>query len=166
MRGARSAAAPGRKGTSTPGLRRRRLRARIRRPDHAAAARFTGASELRVDLGGRRINVTVVSANEKRHVFIDGVCFVFAAIDPLFHAGSGGGAEGGLTAPMPGKVIALIAPVGAKVEKGAPLLILEAMKMEHTIAAPAAGTVKAFRFNVGEQVSDGAELVEFEAEKK
>jgi 3-methylcrotonyl-CoA carboxylase alpha subunit len=130
-----------------------------------AAARFTDAGELRVDLGGRRINVTVVSANEKRHVFIDGLCFVFAAIDPLFHAGSGGGAEGGLTAPMPGKVIALIAPVGSKVEKGAPLLILEAMKMEHTIAAPAAGTVKAFHFTVGEQVSDGAELVEFEAEK-
>ncbi len=130
-----------------------------------AAGRFVG-SELRVDLGGRRINVTVVSANEKRHVFIDGVCFVFAAIDPLFHAGSGGGAEGGLTAPMPGKVIALIAPVGSKVEKGAPLLILEAMKMEHTIAAPVAGTVKAFLFNVGEQVSDGAELVEFEADKK
>jgi 3-methylcrotonyl-CoA carboxylase alpha subunit len=131
-----------------------------------AAGRFAGGSELRVDLGGRRINVTVVSANEKRHVFIDGVCYVFAAIDPLFHAGSGGGAEGGLTAPMPGKVIALIAPVGARVEKGAPLLILEAMKMEHTIAAPAAGTVKAFRFNVGEQVSDGAELVEFEPDKK
>jgi 3-methylcrotonyl-CoA carboxylase alpha subunit len=131
-----------------------------------AAGRFTTASELRVDLGGRRINVTVVSANGKRHVFIDGVAFIFAAIDPLFHAGSGGGAEGGLTAPMPGKVIALIAEVGAKVEKGAPLLILEAMKMEHTIAAPTAGTVKAFRFNVGEQVSDGAELVEFEADKK
>ena len=130
-----------------------------------AAGRFTGSSELRVDLGGRRINVTVVSANEKRHVFIDGVSFTFAAIDPLFHAGSGGGAEGGLTAPMPGKVIALIAAVGARVEKGAPLLILEAMKMEHTIAAPASGLVKAFRFNVGEQVSDGAELVEFDADK-
>ena len=131
-----------------------------------AAGRFIDGSALRVDLGGRRINVTVVSANEKRHVFIDGVSFVFSAIDPLFHAGSGGGAEGGLTAPMPGKVIALIAPVGGRVEKGAPLLILEAMKMEHTIAAPASGTVKAFLFNVGEQVSDGAELVEFEADKK
>ena len=51
---------------------------------------------------------------------------------------------------------------GATVEKGAPLLILEAMKMEHTITAPAAGTVKAFRFGVGDQVGDGAELVEFE----
>ena len=131
-----------------------------------AAGRFIDDGALRVDLGGRRINVTVVSATDKRHVFIDGVSFVFSAIDPLFHAGSGGGAEGGLTAPMPGKVIALIAPVGGRVEKGAPLLILEAMKMEHTIAAPAAGTVKAFLFNVGEQVSDGAELVEFEADKK
>ena len=131
-----------------------------------ASGRFTASSELRVDLGGRRINVTVVSANGKRHVFIDGVSFIFAAIDPLFHAGSGGGAEGGLTAPMPGKVIALIAAVGARVEKGAPLLILEAMKMEHTIAAPAAGTVNSFCFNVGEQVNDGAELVEFELDKK
>ena len=131
-----------------------------------AAGHFAAGSELRVDLGGRRINATVVAANEKRHVFIDGVCFIFAAIDPLFHAGSGGGAEGGLTAPMPGKVIALIAAVGARVDKGAPLLILEAMKMEHTIAAPASGTVKSFHFNVGEQVSDGAELVEFEVDKK
>ncbi|MCF8177930.1 MAG: acetyl/propionyl/methylcrotonyl-CoA carboxylase subunit alpha [Sulfuritalea sp.] len=130
-----------------------------------AAGRFTGDSELRVDLGGRRINVTVVSANERRHVFIDGVSYIFSAIDPLFHAGSGVGAEGGLTAPMPGKVIALVATVGSKLEKGAPLLILEAMKMEHTIAAPTSGTVRAFCFNVGEQVSDGAELVEFEADK-
>jgi 3-methylcrotonyl-CoA carboxylase alpha subunit len=131
-----------------------------------AAGRYTDRSELRVDLGGRRTNVTVVAANGKRHVFIDGVSFIFAVIDPLFHAGSGIGAEGGLTAPMPGKVIALIAAVGAKVAKGAPLLILEAMKMEHTIAAPASGMVKAFRFNVGEQVSDGAELVEFEPDTK
>jgi 3-methylcrotonyl-CoA carboxylase alpha subunit len=132
----------------------------------SAAGRFIDGGQLRVDLGGRRISATVVAANEKRHVFIDGVCHIFAAIDPLFHAGSGGGAEGGLTAPMPGKVIALIASVGARLEKGAPLLILEAMKMEHTIAAPSAGVVKAFRFNVGEQVTDGAELVEFEVEKK
>jgi 3-methylcrotonyl-CoA carboxylase alpha subunit len=60
-------------------------------------------------------------------------------------------------------VIALVATPGAKVDKGTPLLILEAMKMEHTISAPAAGTVKAFHFSVGEQVRDGAELVDFEA---
>lgn len=72
-----------------------------------------------------------------------------------------GGAQGGLTAPMSGKVIALLAQPGATVEKGAPLLILEAMKMEHTITAPASVTVMGFRFGVGDQVSDGAELLDF-----
>ena len=63
---------------------------------------------------------------------------------------------------MPGKVIALLAEPGTTVEKGAPLLVLEAMKMEHTISAPRKGVVKAFRFAPGDQVSDGAELVDFE----
>lgn len=63
---------------------------------------------------------------------------------------------------MPGKVVALLAQPGQAVEKGTPLLILEAMKMEHTITAPAAGVVKAFCYAAGEQVADGAALVEFE----
>jgi len=131
-----------------------------------AAGLFQADGSLRADLDGRRLNASVVAAGEKRHVFLHGHCHILAAIDPLYHAGEGGGAEGGLTAPMPGKVIALVASEGATVEKGAPLLILEAMKMEHTIAAPSAGTVKAFRFAVGDQVTDGAELVEFEVVAK
>ncbi|NMG49144.1 acetyl-CoA carboxylase biotin carboxylase subunit [Azoarcus communis] len=118
---------------------------------------------LRVELDGTRMDATVIAAAGRRHVFAQGRAWQLAAVDPLHHGGDGGGAEGGLLAPMPGKVIALVAAVGAKVEKGAPLLILEAMKMEHTINAPAAGTVKAFCFAVGDQVGDGAELVEFEA---
>ena len=118
---------------------------------------------LRAEFDGLRTTATVVVAGERRHLFGNGRAWQFAAVDPLFHSGEGGGAEGGLLAPMPGKVIALIAVEGATVDKGAPLLILEAMKMEHTITAPAAGTVKAFRFAVGDQVGDGAELVDFEA---
>ena len=118
---------------------------------------------LRVELDGTRMDATVIAAAGRRHVFAKGRAWQLAAVDPLHHGGEGGGAEGGLMAPMPGKVIALVAAEGAKVEKGAPLLILEAMKMEHTITAPGAGTVRAFRFGVGDQVGDGAELVEFEA---
>ena len=120
---------------------------------------------LWAELGGLRLNATVVVAGERRYVFLHGRAWQLARIDPLYYSGEGGGQEGGLLAPMPGNVIALIAREGARVEKGAPLLILEAMKMEHTIAAPADGTVKAFHCAVGDQVSDGAELVEFEPDK-
>ena len=128
-----------------------------------ASGQLLPGGELRADLGGSRSNITAVVAAEKRHVFLHGRCHVFAAVDPLSQSLDAGGSEGSLTAPMPGKVIALVAQPGERITKGAPLLILEAMKMEHTIAAPSDGTVKSFRYAVGEQVSDGAELVEFEA---
>jgi len=81
---------------------------------------------------------------------------------PLHSVEAGGQHGGGLTAPMPGKVVALLAQPGQTVEKGAPLLILEAMKMEHTITAPAAGKVKGFRYSAGDQVADGEDLLDFE----
>ncbi|MGB0126147.1 MAG: acetyl/propionyl/methylcrotonyl-CoA carboxylase subunit alpha, partial [Rhodocyclaceae bacterium] len=127
----------------------------------AASGELLADGALRAELSGRRIHATVIAAGEKRHVFVDGRCYRLAAVDPLFHAGGGGSHEGGLTAPMPGKVIGLLVEPGAEVEKGAPLLIMEAMKMEHTLCAPAPGRVEAFRFAVGDQVTEGVELVEF-----
>ena len=70
---------------------------------------------------------------------------------------------GRLTAPMPGKVIAVLVEPGASVEKGAPLLVMEAMKMEHTIVAPSTGKVGEILFSVGDQVADGAQLLVMEA---
>ncbi len=131
----------------------------------AARGERTGNSTLRIELGGMRLPATVIAAGEKRHVFLHGRAWQLACVDPLYHAGEGVGESGGLAAPMPGKVIALIAPPGSEVEKGAPLLILEAMKMEHTIAAPAKGLLKAFHFGVGDSVAEGAELVDFEPAK-
>ncbi len=119
---------------------------------------------LRVELDGRRMDASCIVAGERRHVFLNGRAWPLARVDPLQFNAEGGGAEGGLLAPMPGTVIALLAQPGARVAKGTPLLILEAMKMEHTVAAPAAGTINGFRFGVGDQVGDGAELVDFAAE--
>ena len=130
---------------------------------HPVRGELNPHSLLRVEIDGTRMDATVIAAGEKRHVFVNGRAWQLASIDPLHHTGDGGGAEGGLLAPMPGKIIALVAKEGDKVEKGAPLLILEAMKMEHTILAPAAGTIRSFRFAIGEQVADGVELVEFDA---
>ena len=82
--------------------------------------------------------------------------------DPLRSSGDAYVAEASLAAPMPGRVIAQLVTPGSAVAKGAALLILEAMKMEHTICAPANGTVRGYRAAVGEQVREGWDLIEFE----
>ena len=124
------------------------------------------AGQLAVELDDRRLVASVIAVTEKqeqkRHVFLNGTNYVILRDDPLHLVEAGGAHGGGLTAPMPGKVIVLLAAAGQQVNKGAPLLILEAMKMEHTITAPKNGRVKAFRYAAGDQVADGAELVDFE----
>lgn len=67
----------------------------------------------------------------------------------------------GVFAPMPGKVFAVLVKVGEAVQKGQPLIGLEAMKMEHTLNAPFDGVVQAIPHAVGEQVLEGAELIHF-----
>jgi 3-methylcrotonyl-CoA carboxylase alpha subunit len=74
-------------------------------------------------------------------------------------------ADSSLAAPMPGRIVAHLVVAGTKVAKGAPLLIMEAMKMEHTICAPAAGTVRGYHAAVGQQVEEGSELIDFETRK-
>ncbi len=118
-----------------------------------------------VELDDRRLIASVVAVDDKRSVFLQGRTYTLLRDDPLHRVDAGDSHGGGLTAPMPGKVVALLIQPGQKVDKGTPLLILEAMKMEHTITAPTAGTVKAFCYAAGEQVSDGAALVEFQVEE-
>src|SRR5262249_30231575 len=69
---------------------------------------------------------------------------------------------GSLAAPMPGKIAQCMSRPAEAVKKGQALLILEAMKMEHTITAPADGVVKEIHFAAGEQVLEGAELLTLE----
>jgi 3-methylcrotonyl-CoA carboxylase alpha subunit len=118
-------------------------------------------NEVQVVIDGKRIGARVVEAGAHYHLFVDGRHYEFGYDDPLnieaqHHAG-----EGSLLAPMPGRVVALIAEPGQRVEKGAPLMVLEAMKMESTIHAPAAGRVESFHFAAGDQVSEGEELLQF-----
>ena len=85
------------------------------------------------------------------------------AIDALAHAGDTQAEGGRLTAPMPGKVVSFAVKAGDAVKKGQALAVMEAMKMEHTIAAPADGTVAELLFAPGDQVTEGAELLRLEA---
>jgi len=128
----------------------------------AAQGALGADGRLHAQFGGRHIHAVVVVAGERRHVFFAGRSWPLSLVDTLHVGGEGEDSEGGLRAPMPGKVVALVAQTGVTVEKGSPLLVLEAMKMEHTITAPRRGVVKAFRVAAGDQVADGAELVDFE----
>ena len=78
---------------------------------------------------------------------------------PLAEADRGEGADGGLTAPMPGKVVQAMVAAGDSVVRGQTVMILEAMKMEHAISAPADGVVADVFFRAGDQVDEGAELM-------
>jgi 3-methylcrotonyl-CoA carboxylase alpha subunit len=129
--------------------------------DRAVEAGFArDGDRLMVDVGGARFGASVIAAGEDRFVFAAGVRRRLRLVDPLAHAGEEEPHGGHMTAPMSGTVVAVMVKAGDKVAKGAPLIVLEAMKMEHTIAAPSEGIVAAVHFAVGDRVAEGADLVD------
>ncbi|SJM64542.1 Methylcrotonyl-CoA carboxylase biotin-containing subunit [Brevundimonas diminuta 3F5N] len=112
----------------------------------------TYASHMHTDVSGGALTY-----------FEDGNAFRVSSRAPA--AGTGGSAsDGGLRAPMPGKIVAAPAKAGDKVAKGQPVVVLEAMKMEHALTAPFDGVVAEFNVAVGDQVVDGAVLAVVKAE--
>ena len=109
---------------------------------------------------GGEFLASVVAIDDERHVFVEGAHWRLLRIDPLAHAGEEEAHGGHLRAPMSGTVVAVMVKAGDSVAKGAPLIVLEAMKMEHTITAPASGVVTAVNYRVGERVGEGEDLVD------
>ncbi len=93
------------------------------------------------------------------HVFAPQGATRITVVDALAHAGETQETGGRLTAPMPGKVVSFAVAAGDKVKAGQPLAVMEAMKMEHTIAAPADGEVLELLYAPGDQVAEGEELL-------
>jgi len=125
---------------------------------------FGGREEngmLLVTLGDASFRVRAVRDGAHWHLFRDGRHRVLA-LQSAQTAPEPDTTLGTLAAPMPGKVLQVLVAVGTKVVKGAPLVILEAMKMEHTIAAPQDGRVAEIHFKAGEQVAEGALLLRLE----
>ncbi|MGI9151986.1 MAG: acetyl-CoA carboxylase biotin carboxylase subunit [Limnohabitans sp.] len=96
---------------------------------------------------------------EVAHVFAPQGATRITVVDALAHAGETQEAGGRLTAPMPGKVVSFAVKAGDKVKAGQALAVMEAMKMEHTIAAPADGEVLELLYAPGDQVAEGEELL-------
>jgi 3-methylcrotonyl-CoA carboxylase alpha subunit len=124
-----------------------------------AGAADTSAWTLDVAFAGDSTRATVYMQGERAHVFTPRGARPLVEVDLLAHAGDTAAEGGRLTAPMPGKVVSFAVRAGDAVKKGQPLAVMEAMKMEHTIAAPADGTVAELLYAPGDQVAEGAELL-------
>ncbi len=129
---------------------------------YRAAARFSpdGAGALTLD--GAQFRAIVLDHTDDLIVFMGGAGWRFERVDPLAPPAGADAHAGRLSAPMPGRVVQLLAASGDAVSRGQALIVIEAMKMEHTIAAPRDGTVEAVRYAVGDLVEEGAELIVME----
>jgi 3-methylcrotonyl-CoA carboxylase alpha subunit len=122
-----------------------------------------GGDRLRVLCQGRQFNADVVVKGSRISVFCDGIQQDFTLIDPLETRAGEQEQTDAILAPMPGLVSLVSTLEGAQVQKGQPLMVLEAMKMEHVLTAPRDGVVAEIRVVQGDQVSDGLVLLRLEA---
>ncbi len=122
-------------------------------------------SELHADIDGYQSRATVSIHDDTFSLYTLDRALNFKMVQADLGESDQGDAGGGLVAPMNGTVVALLADKGQRVEKDTPLLVMEAMKMEHTIRAPADGEVSEFYYQAGELVDGGAELLSFNADE-
>ena len=125
---------------------------------------LTPDGELRAVLDGDLVRAGFARDGATMLMLVDGATVRLTLHDPLQDVGEDEGAAPTINAPLPGKIIQVMVEAGAEVQKGDPLMVLEAMKMEHTIAAPADGRVAEVNFAADDQVDEGAVLVAFEEE--
>ncbi len=131
--------------------------------EHAAASTFLlDGEQLRVDDNGLRRQHLAIRRGDTLYLRWDGELQAVTAYDPIAEAEAGHGHQDGLTAPMNGSIVRVLVEPGQVVEAGTQLVVLEAMKMEHSIRAPHAGTVAALYCQEGEMVSEGSVLVALE----
>jgi 3-methylcrotonyl-CoA carboxylase alpha subunit len=127
----------------------------------AAVAELRGEG-LAVWLDGEASQVAVVEHGDQLHLFTAAGHVRIDRWDPLTRSDSEDEVEGALCAPMPGKIVRQPVAQGDRVDRGAALLVLEAMKMEHTIIAPSDGRVVQLHYAEGDQVEEGVILIDFE----
>jgi 3-methylcrotonyl-CoA carboxylase alpha subunit len=127
-----------------------------------AEAVFERDGSISASLNGRRAQARVLRVSGNLVVLMQGRTHSFEPHDPLEAAEHAHDTGKELRAPMPGKIVQMMAKAGDHVRKGQALAIIEAMKMEHTLAAPGDLTVKAAPFRAGDQVAEGAVVVSFD----
>ena len=125
------------------------------------AAQLRG-EQLVVERDGQRRSHLAIRRGDTLYLEYLGELHRVSRVDPIAEAEARHSHHGGLTAPMNGSIVRVLVEAGQAVEAGTALVVLEAMKMEHSIRAPLAGTVKVLSCAEGEMVAEGAILVELE----
>jgi 3-methylcrotonyl-CoA carboxylase alpha subunit len=120
---------------------------------------------IAASLDGVRVKARVFVYEIHVHAWLDGEHYDFVHEDPRSKEFSASVSRGDLTTPLPGVVAAVAVEAGQVVAAGDVLMVIEAMKMEHTITAPYAGTVQSVHFARGDRVPEGSALLELVAEK-
>ena len=128
----------------------------------AFASRASGDGWLDVTLDGIKSRAAAVVDGHELYLRTRNGRFEFHWVDPFGGETEEQTGEDKIVAPLPGTVVALLAQEGATLEKGAPILTLEVMKMEQTLRAPFAGVLKVIKCKVGDIVQEGVELAEVE----
>lgn len=129
-----------------------------------ATAEIQPDGRLAVWLNGEACQLRVVERAGQLHLFTPIGHRRIDRLDPLTLAEAEDEADDVLTAPMPGKIIRQPVTAGDRVKRGTTLLVLEAMKMEHTVTAPSDGGIVRLRYAEGDQVEEGTILIDFEAQ--
>ncbi len=119
------------------------------------------SGRLSLVLDGIVSQLRVVRRGAEFTIFADDAAYRLVFRDPLAPQVEEELAGGKLSAPMPGKIIEVLASARATVRRGEKLIVLEAMKMEHTVTAPADGVIERVNYAVGDLVEEGAELLVF-----
>ncbi|MEW6983455.1 acetyl-CoA carboxylase biotin carboxylase subunit [Colwelliaceae bacterium 6471] len=120
---------------------------------------------MHISINGYRSQATIVCNEHQISLYRQNGVFNFIQIFPDCGDNSESDHKNGLVAPMNGTMVSVLVGAGETVEKDQPLMIMEAMKMEHTIRAPSNGIVTAIYFNEGDMVDGGAELLAFTQEE-
>ena len=128
----------------------------------AFASSVTDDGGFDLALDGVKSHVVAVIEGHELYLHTRNGRFELHWVDPFGGDDEEQVGEDKIAAPLPGTVVALLADVGARLEKGAPILTLEVMKMEQTLRAPFAGVLKAIKCKVGDIVQEGVELAEVE----
>ena len=126
----------------------------------ASSPRDDGGFDLTLD--GMKSHVVSVVEGHELYLRTRNGRFDLHWVDPFGGETEEQVGEDKIVAPLPGTVVALLAEVGDSLEKGAPILTLEVMKMEQTLRAPFAGVLKLIKCKVGDIVQEGVELAEVE----